>query len=115
MPGNSDFTFMSAKPAQKSLTVKPGEAPPITFSLDTPLREILAQLYTFSPGLVENEPTVVLLYADTVQVMWPPKEADEGAGTAAYSGNQCHIRIKFEANSGAGGYEEITPFAFPPY
>jgi hypothetical protein len=106
---------MSAKPEVKALTVAPGMPPPMTFSLDTPLREILEQLYTFSQGLIDNEPTVVLLYADTVQVMWPPKAADEGAGTPAYSGNQCHIRIKFEANSGAGGFEEITPFPFPPY
>jgi len=91
----------------KSLLSAPGEPPPVTFPIDVTLLDILKQLYVFSQELVDNPPAIGILYADTIQVMWPK--------TDTYAGNQCYIRIKFEANQGPPGGGEITPFPFPPY
>jgi hypothetical protein len=97
---------MSA-PQATSLLTAPGEPPPITFPIDITLLDVLKQLYVFSQELADNPPTIGILYADTIQVMWPK--------TDTYAGNACYIRIKFEANSGAAGGPGIEPFPFAPY
>jgi len=98
----------------KSLLSAPGEPPPVTFPTSVTLLDILKQLYVFNQELADNEPVIGLLYADTVQVMWPQRMTPNGK-EVAYPGNFCSIRIKFEANSGPSGGGEITPFPFPPY
>ena len=46
------------------------QPPPTEFTWDTPISEIITQIYDLSPELLSSRPDCIMLYADRLQVNW---------------------------------------------
>jgi len=112
-------TSMSVIAPEPRVLTDPGEPPPVTFTLDSTLREIIDYMYVLSQDLVDHPPRIILLYADRVQINWqqasvttgePPDEVTTALATGA---EQSVIDIAFSVRPSAPATITLTPHA--PY
>ena len=112
-------TLMSVIAPGPHAVTDPGEPPPVTFTLDSTLQEILDYMYVCSQDLIDHKPRIILLYADRIQINWqqasvttgtPPDDVTTALATGA---EQSVIDISFSVRPSYPATITLTPHA--PY
>src|ERR1700756_135196 len=90
---------------------------PVTFTLDSTLREIVDYMYVLSQDLVDHPPRIILLYADRIQINWQeatnvPAEGEQPVPLAT-GAEQSLIDVFFSVRPSRPA--SITLTQHPPY